>query len=168
MKEQLQKLRKSKNLTQEDIANIINVKLTTYQKYERDVISPPYDKLIKLADFYGVTTDYLLGREPMPTFNDLNIDEEEVISKYMSFPPEIRACLLDVLTKLVDVSQKIRNVQNKNNSATTKEVPETNDIQKNNEDDEYETITIETTPEKLRADLERAEEEQRNSQKDVS
>lgn len=62
MKEQLQKLRRIKNLTQEEIANIIGVKLTTYQKYERDVISPPHDKLIKLADFYEVSVDYLLGR----------------------------------------------------------------------------------------------------------
>ena len=60
MKEQLQLLRKNKNLTQEEISDIIGVKLSTYQKYERDAISPPYETLIKIADFYGVTTDYLL------------------------------------------------------------------------------------------------------------
>lgn len=104
MKEQLQSLRKSKGLTQEQISSIIDVKLSTYQKYERDATAPPYDVLLKLADFYGVTTDYLLGREPLPNpFADLNLsedDEKEVIEKYLSLPPEIRAMMLNVLRQL--------------------------------------------------------------------
>lgn len=106
MKEQLQILRKNKGLTQEEAANIFEVKLSTYQKYERDAISPPYDTLIKIADFYGVTTDYLLGREPAPNpFADLGLDEageQEMLRQYMSFEPEVRAMLMDVLIKLAD------------------------------------------------------------------
>ncbi|MCM1508900.1 MAG: helix-turn-helix domain-containing protein [Ruminococcus flavefaciens] len=110
MKEQLQSLRKSKGLTQEQISSIIDVKLSTYQKYERDATAPPYDVLLRIADFYGVTTDYLLGREPAPNpFADLNLsedDEAEVISKYMSLPQEIRACMLDVLVQLGEAAKK--------------------------------------------------------------
>lgn len=106
MKEQLQILRKNKGLTQEEAANIFEVKLSTYQKYERDAISPPYDTLIKIADFYGVTTDYLLGREPAPNpFADLGLDEageQEMLRQYMSFEPEVRAMLMDALIKLAD------------------------------------------------------------------
>ena len=106
MKEQLQLLRKNKGLTQEEAASIFDVKLSTYQKYERDAISPPYDTLIKIADFYGVTTDYLLGREPAPNpFADLGLDEageQEMLRQYMSFEPEVRAMLMDVLIKLAD------------------------------------------------------------------
>lgn len=106
MKEQLQLLRKNKGLTQEEAASIFDVKLSTYQKYERDAISPPYDTLIKIADFYGVTTDYLLGREPAPNpFADLGLDEageQEMLKQYMSFEPEVRAMLMDVLIKLAD------------------------------------------------------------------
>ena len=106
MKEQLQILRKNKGLTQEEAANIFEVKLSTYQKYERDAISPPYDTLIKIADFYGVTTDYLLGREPVPNpFADLGLDEageQEMLRQYMSFEPEVRAILMDALIKLAD------------------------------------------------------------------
>jgi len=110
MKVQLQQLRKAKGLTQEEIANILDVKLSTYQKYERDAISPPYDTLIKIADFYGVTTDYLLGREPAKPepnpFADLGLDkesEQEMLAQYMSFPPETRAILMDALVQLASV-----------------------------------------------------------------
>lgn len=61
---------------------------------------------MKLADFYGVTTDYLLGREPAPNpFADLGLDEageQEMLKQYMSFEPEVRAMLMDVLIKLAD------------------------------------------------------------------
>lgn len=106
MKVQLQQLRKSKNLTQEEIANILDVKLSTYQKYERDAISPPYDTLIKIADFYGVTTDYLLGREPAQEPQLNKEDEEEVIARYLEFPPEQRAVLLEMLLQLGDAARK--------------------------------------------------------------
>ena len=106
MKEQLQILRKNKGLTQEEAANIFEVKLSTYQKYERDAISPPYDTLIKIADFYDVTTDYLLGREPAPNpFADLGLSaasEQEMLAQYMSFPEEVRAILMDAIVKLAE------------------------------------------------------------------
>ena len=105
MKEQLKELRKKKDLTQEEISSIIGLKLSTYQKYERDVISPPYETLIKLADFYGVTTDYLLGRETKSDpYLDLNLkktDEDEMLKKYMSLPENVRAMLLKVMKELV-------------------------------------------------------------------
>ena len=66
-------------------------------------------------DFYGVTTDYLLGREPAPDpFADLNLNkesEEDVINKYMSLPPNIRACLMDVLLQLADAAKQRQNAQ---------------------------------------------------------
>ena len=113
MKAQLQQLRKSKGLTQEEIASILDVKLSTYQKYERDAISPPYDTLIKIADFYDVTTDYLLGREPkVPEpnpFAEMNLskdDEKEVMEKYMAMPEEVRAIMLNVIRELGAVMNK--------------------------------------------------------------
>lgn len=39
------------------------MKQSGYQKYEAGGIAPPPDKLAKLADLFGVSTDYLLGRE---------------------------------------------------------------------------------------------------------
>lgn len=109
MKTQLQQLRKARGLTQEDISQIIDVKLSTYQKYERDVISPPYDTLIRIADFYGVTTDYLLGRstgEP-DTLDTLAAEfnmsalEKKIVDNYLSLSPDMRGDLMEFLRKTV-------------------------------------------------------------------
>lgn len=109
MKDQLQELRKEKKFTQEEAADKFGVKLSTYQKYERDAISPPYDILIKIADFYGVSTDYLLGRTDIKAMAgttpaeqlDVTAAEQEIIRRYTEFPEEVRLLLLETIRKLV-------------------------------------------------------------------
>ncbi len=107
--EKLTELRKKKGLSRREVAEATGISENTYKKYEipdgdKASVRPPYERLCILADFYGVTTDYLLGREPqLNPFADLNLppeSEKDVLAKYMSFPPEIRACLLDALRKL--------------------------------------------------------------------
>ena len=48
--------------TQKQIAEMLGVSQNTYSQYEIGVLNYPVDVIIKLADFYGTTTDYLLGR----------------------------------------------------------------------------------------------------------
>jgi len=55
-------LREDKDLTQKDIANFLNMQLTVYQRYERGERELPLWAAIKLADYYKVTLDYLVGR----------------------------------------------------------------------------------------------------------
>ena len=50
------------DLTQEQVAEMLGVKQTTYSKYELGKILVPIDILIRLADFYQVSLDYLVGR----------------------------------------------------------------------------------------------------------
>lgn len=54
-------LREEKNLNQADVANFLNITSAAAGQYERGVRRLSTDKLIKLANFFGVTTDYLLG-----------------------------------------------------------------------------------------------------------
>jgi transcriptional regulator with XRE-family HTH domain len=102
----LKELRKRKEMSQGELAQFMGVSVQAYQKYEYGTAEPTFDSLCKLADFYGVTTDYLLGREPAPNpFADLGLDEageQEMLKQYMSFEPEVRAMLMDVLIKLAD------------------------------------------------------------------
>lgn len=72
----LKELRLSKKLNQSDLAKLLNIDRTTYGKYETGDSSPDYDKLLKLADFFGVSTDYLLGHN-----NDLRSKEPVLIVK---------------------------------------------------------------------------------------
>lgn len=55
-------LREDRDLTQRDIAQILNMQLTVYQRYERGERELPLWAAIRLADFYHVTLDYLVGR----------------------------------------------------------------------------------------------------------
>lgn len=60
--ENIRDLRIDRGLTQAEIAQYLNVKQNTYSQYEIGVLNYPVDVLMKLADFYGVSVDYLLGR----------------------------------------------------------------------------------------------------------
>ena len=58
----IRNLREDSDKTQTELADYLNVKQTTYSKYELGKINIPIEVFIKLADYYGVTVDYLLGR----------------------------------------------------------------------------------------------------------
>lgn len=60
--ERLRELRGKKGVTQSQVAEYLGLKLRAYQYYESGEHRPEYEKLMALADFFGVTTDYLLGR----------------------------------------------------------------------------------------------------------
>ena len=66
----LRDLREDKDLNQTDIAKLLTVHQTTYSDYELNKLNIPVSVLHTLADFYGVSVDYLLGRtnrkEPYP------------------------------------------------------------------------------------------------------
>lgn len=57
----IQELRKSKNLTQTDLAKIFSTTQRTISNWETGRNEPPYEMLIKYARFFNVSTDYILG-----------------------------------------------------------------------------------------------------------
>lgn len=60
--ENIRSLREDNDKLQVELAAYLNVKQTTYSKYELGKINMPVEVLIKLADFYDVSLDYLVGR----------------------------------------------------------------------------------------------------------
>lgn len=58
----LRAIREDNDLRQSDIAKILNVSQNTYSQYETGVIALTAEVLIKLADYYNVSVDYLLDR----------------------------------------------------------------------------------------------------------
>jgi transcriptional regulator with XRE-family HTH domain len=72
----LKRLRENKELKQEELAKIFNVERSTLGKWENDSSKPDYSKLNKIADYFNVTTDYLLGRTDDP--NTVIIDNENL------------------------------------------------------------------------------------------
>ena len=55
-------LREDLDKTQKEIATLLNMQLTVYQRYERGERELPLWAAIKLADYYHVSLDYLVGR----------------------------------------------------------------------------------------------------------
>lgn len=60
-------LREDRDITQTEIASVLNIRQEYYSKYELGKIEIPAHKLITLAKFYKVSTDYLLGLTNNPT-----------------------------------------------------------------------------------------------------
>lgn len=67
--QRLRDLREDKDLKQADIANFLGIQQTVYSRYERGFQNIPIEHLLKLADFYNVSTDYILGRTNNPKTN---------------------------------------------------------------------------------------------------
>ena len=59
--ERIRNIRIDRGLTQEDVAKLLNVKQNTYCQYETGVLNYPLDLVVKLAEYYNVSVDYLVG-----------------------------------------------------------------------------------------------------------
>lgn len=62
MYKRIKDLREDNDLKQRELAQILNCSQRIYSNYERGDVDIPTEILIKLADYYNVTTDYILGR----------------------------------------------------------------------------------------------------------
>ncbi|MDO3411863.1 helix-turn-helix transcriptional regulator [Saccharibacillus sp. CPCC 101409] len=66
MYRRIRDLREDRDLTQQQVAASLNITQATYSRYENGILDVPSVMLIKLADFYGVSIDYLLGQTDSP------------------------------------------------------------------------------------------------------
>lgn len=60
--QRIRDLREDKDMNQTQVAALLNTSQTVYSRYERGFQTIPVEHLLILADFYGVSTDYILGR----------------------------------------------------------------------------------------------------------
>lgn len=110
-KDLLEMLRTQRKLTKRDVCNSTGIPYTTYTKYEYGERELGLSSLQKLADFYGVTTDYLLGREiKIIPENDLasvvknsnvQVLEEILIRNYLELDNDQRQNVLDFLRRAI-------------------------------------------------------------------
>ncbi len=77
--EKLKELRKQQRKTQEEIANFLNVNKMTYCNYENENRKPNLETLIKLADYFNVSLDYLVDRN---WSNDLGLITKEQLDLF--------------------------------------------------------------------------------------
>lgn len=67
--QRLKTLRKTRNLTQKQVYEAVNMSALGYQRYEYGTREPAYQNLIALADYFNVSLDYLVGRTDNPNIN---------------------------------------------------------------------------------------------------
>lgn len=77
--DRLKKLRSDKEISQAKLAILFNVAQQTIDKWERGITMPDIETVVKLAIFFEVPTDYLLGLSNNMYSNDNNGDEEIII-----------------------------------------------------------------------------------------
>lgn len=102
----LKDLRKSKGLTIAESAKIFGVATRTYSSYEAGEREPNISLINQFADYYGVTADYLLGREqkPEPYYHEGLEDGLKEI--YQKLPRDVRANILQAMLDAVLSYQK--------------------------------------------------------------
>lgn len=82
----LKRLRKSHNLTQQELGYNVGLSKAVVSKYENGLGYPTFDTLIRIANYFGVTTDYLLGVDNGKTIDvsELNESQIEAIQRIIS------------------------------------------------------------------------------------
>ncbi len=74
----LSNLRKSRNLTQKEFGAKVGLSKAVVSKYENGIGYPNFDTLIRIAQFFGVTTDYLLGVESNLALSISGLTEDQI------------------------------------------------------------------------------------------
>ena len=93
--ERLSELRKDKGITQKDLAKILSVSENSISLYERNIITPDDDMKIKIAKYFNVSLDYLLGITDTPSpikskpkiiyFNHLPEKANEELERFLKY-----------------------------------------------------------------------------------
>lgn len=100
----IRELREARKIKQKEMAEYLHVPNNTYNQWENGKRQPDNDMLIKIANFFDVTVDYLLGSETSnkksPSNDGLAPDEQAVLNIYKMTPPEKR---LDFIRQLINL-----------------------------------------------------------------
>lgn len=102
----LRSLREKRKLTRQQVADSIGIKKRVLETYEYGDSLPSIETVKKFADFYNVTTDYLLEREPAPNPLELlksiatSADIAVPVELYMNLPESARQSIIDCMIEL--------------------------------------------------------------------
>lgn len=102
LSENLVSLRRSHGMTQQNVADYLNINRTTYTKYETGVTEPGIETLLLIAKLYGVTLDELtkaqikaeLSEEPLHLNRPANDEERIIIECFREMSDEMRAAMV--------------------------------------------------------------------------
>lgn len=103
----LKHLRINRGLSRKDIEQQLGITERNIKSYELDTSKPPIDVLIKLADFYEVSVDYLLGRDDKKFVEDVskmsdNDLDKKLMQFFMDLPESSKQGIRDFMMSVVN------------------------------------------------------------------
>lgn len=100
--EKVKHLRKEKKMSQVALADICNVTQQTVYKWEHGIVYPSIDILKKLANYFEVSTDYLLDNESKGNERQITLNEEQIrlAEEYEAMNDEGRSALWNIVKSL--------------------------------------------------------------------
>ncbi len=107
----IKELRKQKGLSQEELAEMLNVNQTSVSTWELEKCLPSSETLVKLAEIFEVSTDFVLGitRYHFPVNvgrdNVFTFEEFKIIEQYRSLPENLKQTVKDTLNTFVSVTK---------------------------------------------------------------
>lgn len=91
------------NISQKEFAQKLHIAPSTLNGYLKGHRSPDYQTLMQIADFFNVSTDYLLGRDNP---HELKNDEKNILKLYSSLNKENKKLSLDIMSVIAKRSKK--------------------------------------------------------------
>lgn len=112
--ERIKELRILNSMSQADLAEELKISQSAIAKIEIGKNEPTANTLTKLANYFKVTTDYLLGREEedgriIVQETGLPSDENALLASYRNLPPELKTMAQDYFKSLDELKLKINN-----------------------------------------------------------
>lgn len=93
----LKKLRKEKGITQEELGKILGVTTSMVGMYETNARKPSYEVLLKMADYFGVSTDYLLGKSSDQKESEMETEIQLIQRAHKKMDAKQRKKMMDIL-----------------------------------------------------------------------
>ena len=105
-------LREEKGISQESVAQLLNVSRQAYSRYERGERELGYPALLKLSQFFDVSVDYLLGfselyyPDKIQANETYTVEEQKIISDFRQLSPNCQKLVRDTITNFLSVAAR--------------------------------------------------------------
>lgn len=93
-------LRTERELSQRDMAKILNISQGTYNNWENSNTQPSIEQLIALSKFFGVSVDYIIGNSDdfgIINYNEEPSDKTDILSLYVTASPQVQSAIKTIL-----------------------------------------------------------------------
>ena len=97
LKNNIKNLRLEKKLTQEDLAKVLNLSVSTISMYETGSREPDISTIKNMAEYFNVTSDYLLGLSSNRHFNIVSVNSQTDMTSYLKSLKSVIETLLNNL-----------------------------------------------------------------------